>query len=47
MVVSCIDEVHLLAHDPLDAIRMLTNHDLDSGSPFACYSASPQPCDGR
>lgn len=30
-----LDEAHLLSHDQLDAIRMLTNHDLDSGSPFA------------
>jgi type II secretory pathway predicted ATPase ExeA len=31
-----IDEAHLLAHDQLEGIRMLTNHDLDSRSPFAC-----------
>lgn len=33
--VLVLDEAHLLSHDQLDAIRMLTNHDLDSGSPFA------------
>lgn len=28
-------ESHLLGYDQLDAIRLLTNHDLDSSSPFA------------
>jgi type II secretory pathway predicted ATPase ExeA len=31
-----IDEAHLLDHPQLESIRMLTNHDLDSTSPFAC-----------
>ena len=31
-----VDEAHLLSHDQLEAIRLLTNHDLDSSSPFAC-----------
>jgi type II secretory pathway predicted ATPase ExeA len=31
-----IDEAHLLNHDQLEGIRMLTNHDLDSRTPFAC-----------
>ncbi len=31
-----IDEGHLLDHDQLEAIRMLTNHDLDSRCPLAC-----------
>jgi type II secretory pathway predicted ATPase ExeA len=31
-----IDEAHLLDHNQLEGIRMLTNHDLDSRSPFAC-----------
>jgi type II secretory pathway predicted ATPase ExeA len=31
-----IDEAHLLDHTQLEGIRMLTNHDLDSRSPFAC-----------
>jgi transcriptional regulator with XRE-family HTH domain len=31
-----IDEAHLLDHDQLESIRMLTNHDMDSRSPFAC-----------
>jgi type II secretory pathway predicted ATPase ExeA len=30
-----IDEAHLLSHDQLESIRMLTNHNLDSGAPFA------------
>jgi type II secretory pathway predicted ATPase ExeA len=30
-----IDEGHLLSHDGLEAIRLLTNHDLDTGAPFA------------
>lgn len=30
-----IDEAHLLNHDQLEAVRMLTNHDLDSSCPFA------------
>ena len=31
-----IDEAHLLTHDQLEGIRMLTNHDMDRQSPFAC-----------
>jgi len=34
--VLVIDEAHQLDHDQLEAIRMLTNHDMDSHSPFAC-----------
>jgi type II secretory pathway predicted ATPase ExeA len=34
--VLVIDEAHLLDHAQLEAVRMLTNHDLDSRSPFAC-----------
>ena len=34
--VLVIEESHLLGHDQLEAIRLLTNHDLDSSSPFAC-----------
>jgi type II secretory pathway predicted ATPase ExeA len=34
--VLVIDEAHLLGHDQLEGIRMLTNHDMDSRSPFAC-----------
>jgi type II secretory pathway predicted ATPase ExeA len=34
--VLVIDEAHLLEHAQLESIRMLTNHDLDSTSPFAC-----------
>jgi type II secretory pathway predicted ATPase ExeA len=34
--VVVIEEAHLLGHDQLEAIRLLTNHDLDSSSPFAC-----------
>ena len=30
-----IDESHLLDHHELDAIRMLTNYDMDSTTPFA------------
>ena len=33
--VVVIDEAHLLDHNQLEAIRMLINHDMDSGSPFA------------
>jgi type II secretory pathway predicted ATPase ExeA len=33
--VVVIDEAHLLDNQQLEAIRMLTNHDMDSGSPFA------------
>ena len=33
--VVVIDEAHLLDHDQLESIRMLTNHDMDSTSPFA------------
>jgi type II secretory pathway predicted ATPase ExeA len=34
--VLVLDEAHLLAHDQLEAVRMMTNHELDSASPFAC-----------
>jgi type II secretory pathway predicted ATPase ExeA len=30
-----IDEAHIFDHNGLDAIRLLTNHDLDTGAPFA------------
>src|SRR4029078_9580338 len=30
------DKTYLLDHDQLESIRMLTNHDMDSRSPFAC-----------
>jgi len=30
-----IDEGHLLCHDALEALRLLTNHELDTESPFA------------
>jgi type II secretory pathway predicted ATPase ExeA len=30
-----IDEAHLLGHDTLEALRLLTNHALDTTSPFA------------
>jgi type II secretory pathway predicted ATPase ExeA len=30
-----VDESHLLDNHQLEAIRLLTNHDMDSGSPFA------------
>jgi type II secretory pathway predicted ATPase ExeA len=33
--VLIIDEAHLLDHDQLESIRMLTNHDMDSRTPFA------------
>jgi hypothetical protein len=34
--VLIIDEAHLLDQAQLESIRMLTNHDMDSTSPFAC-----------
>jgi type II secretory pathway predicted ATPase ExeA len=34
--VLVLDEAHLLTHDQLETIRMLTNTDLDSDSPLAC-----------
>jgi type II secretory pathway predicted ATPase ExeA len=34
--VLILDEAHLLDHPQLESIRMLTNHDMDSRSPFAC-----------
>ena len=34
--VLVIDEAHLLRYEQLETIRMLTNHDLDSGCPLAC-----------
>ncbi|NKQ54297.1 AAA family ATPase [Amycolatopsis sp. K13G38] len=34
--VLVLDEAHLLDQAQLESIRMLTNHDMDSTSPFAC-----------
>ena len=34
--VLAIDEAHMLEPAQLEAVRMLTNHDLDSGCPLAC-----------
>ena len=34
--VLVIDEAHLLTHPQLEALRMLTNHRMDSGALFAC-----------
>ncbi|MEU6512155.1 AAA family ATPase [Streptomyces sp. NPDC046942] len=31
-----IEEAHLLDHEQLEAIRMLTNDEMDSNSPLAC-----------
>ena len=33
--VLVVDEAHLLDNHQLEATRLLTNHDMDSGSPFA------------
>ena len=33
--VVIIDEAHLLDNAQMEAVRMLTNHDMDSGTPFA------------
>jgi type II secretory pathway predicted ATPase ExeA len=33
--VLIIDEAHLLDHEQLESVRMLTNHDMDSKTPFA------------
>src|SRR5438046_2129604 len=33
--VVIFDEAHLLDNTQLEAVRMLTNHDMDSGAPFA------------
>jgi type II secretory pathway predicted ATPase ExeA len=30
-----LDEAHLFPHDGLEAVRLLTNHELDTGAPFA------------
>src|SRR5262249_7021911 len=32
--VLAIDEAHLLDHDQLESIRLMTNHDMDSSTPF-------------
>ncbi len=32
-------EAHLLGHDQLESVRMLTNHDMDSRTPFATVLA--------
>jgi type II secretory pathway predicted ATPase ExeA len=34
--ILAIDEAHMLQPPQLEAVRMLTNHDLDSTSPMAC-----------
>jgi type II secretory pathway predicted ATPase ExeA len=33
--VLVIDEAHLLDHEQLESIRLMTNHDMDSSTPFA------------
>ena len=33
--VLVIDEAHLLDHGQLDAVRLMTNHEMDSSTPFA------------
>ena len=33
--VLILDEAHLLDHEQLESIRMLTNHEMDSSTPFA------------
>ncbi|MGH4007738.1 MAG: ExeA family protein [Pseudonocardiaceae bacterium] len=33
--VVIIDEAHLLDNQQMEAVRMLTNHDMDSGTPFS------------
>ncbi|EUA72331.1 hypothetical protein I553_10665 [Mycobacterium xenopi 4042] len=39
-----VEEAHLLGHDQLEALRLLTNHDLDASTPsHACSSGNP-PC---
>jgi type II secretory pathway predicted ATPase ExeA len=38
--VLVIDEAHLLAHDQLESVRMLTNHALDSAAIFTCLLIS-------
>jgi type II secretory pathway predicted ATPase ExeA len=35
-VVIVVDEAHLLNHDQLEELRLLTNAEMDSRSPFAC-----------
>lgn len=35
-VVVIVDEAHILAADQLEELRLLTNADMDSHSPFAC-----------
>lgn len=35
-VVVIVDEAHILATDQLEELRLLTNADMDSHSPFAC-----------
>jgi type II secretory pathway predicted ATPase ExeA len=37
--VLIIDEAHLLDHGQLESVRMLTNHDMDSRTPFATVLA--------
>jgi type II secretory pathway predicted ATPase ExeA len=33
--VLIIDEAHLLDHEQLEAVRLMTNHEMDSSTPFA------------
>jgi type II secretory pathway predicted ATPase ExeA len=34
-LVLIIDEAHLLGHEQLEAVRLMTNHEMDSSTPFA------------
>jgi type II secretory pathway predicted ATPase ExeA len=35
-IVTALDEAHLLAHDQRESVRLLTNQEMASSSPFAC-----------
>jgi type II secretory pathway predicted ATPase ExeA len=39
--VLILDEAHLLSAEQLEEVRMLTNHDMDARSPFACLLTGP------
>ena len=43
--VVIFDEAHLLDNPQMEAVRMLTNHDMDSGAPFATLLIGQPTCD--
>jgi len=44
LTILVLDEAHLLDAGQLEELRLLTNSEMDSHSPFACLSSANPPC---